>query len=80
MGLARLRARSGMGTGRSEAGQVTVMVEEPRVTGCSCRWFPAPSLPQFPMCTMQGDFKALLPPHVLESGVREGFQMGDPGF
>lgn len=75
MDLARLRARSGMGTGRSEAGQVTVMVEEQGLQAV-----PAPSLPQFPMCTMQGDFKALLPPHVLGSGVSEGFQMGDPGF
>lgn len=45
-----------------------VLVEEPRVKSCSCRWWPAPSLLRFPKCTMQGDFKAFAT--ALCSGIR----------
>ena len=61
-GLTSFRAKSGLRTGRSEAEKVTVMVEEPRVSGCAelCRWFLLPPFLSFPMCTMQGNFEGHL--------------------
>lgn len=74
--LTSFRARSGLSMGRSEAEKETVMVEEPRVTGRSCRLVPVHPCFSFPVCTVQGNSQAFLLPHVLGTRISEGLQAG----
>lgn len=74
--LTSFRARSRLDMGRSEAEKEALVVKEPRVTGCSCRLVPVHSCFSFPVCTVQGNSQAFLPPHVLGTGISEGLKAG----